>query len=367
MQRFFEKVESGYQINKSVLELCIFAKQNLISDPPFSRLDLISCRNVLIYLSAAAQKKIIPTFHYGLKPTGFLMLGISEAVGDFSELFSVVDKKYKIYARKMISSQLGIELITSNYALESPKAKIPDPNIYNNDLEMQKQVDRIILNQFTPAGVVINNNLEILQFRGQTNSYLELAPGKPSFNLLKMAKEELLLDLRSCIYQAKKEEVAVTRAGIQIRTENAVRLIKIDVIPFTLDGAEGEKLFLVLFRELSSLVTSDTAPASEIKFEQEQKINHEKETADLLHNELKTTKDYLQSIIEEQQSSNQDLRAANEEILSSNEELQSTNEELQTAKEEIQASNEELNTINDELQRRNIESNQVNNDLQNQN
>ncbi|MEI6444313.1 MAG: CheR family methyltransferase [Nostocales cyanobacterium ELA583] len=365
LQRFFVKVESGYQINKSVRELCIFAKQNLISDPPFSRLDLISCRNVLIYLGAAVQRKIIPTFHYGLKPTGFLMLGISEAVGDFSELFSVVDKKYKIYARKMISSQLGIELITSDYALEFPKAQIPDPNIYNNDLEMQRQVDRIILNKFTPAGVVINNNLEILQFRGQTNAYLELAPGKPSFNLLKLAKEELRLDLRSCIYQAKKEEVAVTRAGIQIKTENAVRLIKIDVIPFTIDGAEVEKLFLVLFRELSSLVTSDTAPASEIKFEQEQKINHEKETADLLHQELKTTKDYLQSIIEEQQVSNQDLRAANEEILSSNEELQSTNEELQTAKEEIQASNEELSTINDELQRRNIESNQVNNDLQN--
>ncbi|MBS3028368.1 MAG: PAS domain-containing protein [Dolichospermum sp. DET50] len=366
LQRFFVKVEGGYQITKSVRELCVFARQNLISDPPFSRLDLISCRNVLIYLGAAVQKKIIPTFHYGLKPTGFLMLGISETIGDFSELFSVVDKKYKIYARKLISSRLGIELISMNYALETPKVSTssPLPNIYRDDLEIQKQADKIVLNEFAPVGVVINDDLEILQFRGQTNSYLEPAPGIPSFNLLKMAKEELRLDLRNCIYQARKGQIPVTRAGIEIRTKNAVRLIKIDVIPFSINSEEVKNTFLVLFSELSSVVTSATAPTSDIQPKQAEKNNHKEEIV-ALQQELKNNKDYLQSVIEEQQASNQDLRAANEEILSSNEELQSTNEELQTAKEEIQATNEELNTINDELQRRNFESNRVNNDLQN--
>jgi two-component system CheB/CheR fusion protein len=364
LQRFFVKVENGYQISKSVRELCVFARHNLISDPPFSRLDLISCRNVLIYLGAAVQKKIMTMFHYGLKSIGFLMLGTSETVGELYDLFTVLDKKYKIYARKMSSTKQTIELITSNYPVENIKPEIPLNDPAWDDVEMQKQADRIVLNQFSPVGVIINNDLEILQFRGQTSAYLQPAPGRPSFNLLKMAKEELRLDLRTCIHQAKKDRMATKKEGIQIKEENQVRLIKIDVIPLQHDGIRGEDLFLVLFMESSPAVTSVLAETRGFKSEQGQKNNYKKSIA-ALEQELKATKDYLQSIIEEQQASNQDLRAANEEILSSNEELQSTNEELQTAKEEIQATNEELNTINDELQRRNVESNQVSNDLQN--
>ncbi|MBE9230662.1 PAS domain-containing protein [Cuspidothrix issatschenkoi LEGE 03284] len=364
LQRFFVQVENGYQISKSVRELCVFARHNLISDPPFSRLDLISCRNVLIYLGAAVQKKIMTMFHYGLKSIGFLMLGTSETVGELYDLFTVLDKKYKIYSRKMSSSKQTIELITSNYPVENIKPEIPLNHPAWDDVEMQKRADRIVLNQFSPVGVIINNDLEILQFRGQTSPYLQPAPGRPSFNLLKMAREELRLDLRTCIHQAKKDRMATQKEGIQIKEENQVRLIKIDVIPLQHDGIRGEDLFLVLFMESSPAVTSVLAQTRGFKSEQRQKNNYQKDIA-ALQQELKTTKDYLQSIIEEQQASNQDLRAANEEILSSNEELQSTNEELQTAKEEIQATNEELNTINDELQRRNIESNQVSNDLQN--
>ncbi|MBD2139664.1 PAS domain-containing protein [Anabaena sp. FACHB-1237] len=363
LQRFFVQVENGYQISKSVRELCVFARQNLISDPPFSRLDLISCRNVLIYLGAAVQKKVVPIFHYGLISTGFLMLGTSETVGEFSDLFTLVDKKYKIYARKMTSTRLTIDLISSNYPVESATSQLLENQSSWNDVEIQKEADRIVLSQFSPVGVIIDNDLEILQFRGQTSGYLQPAPGRPSFNLLKMAKEELRIDLRSAIHQAKKQRTSVKKEGIQIKEDNQIRLVNISITPFQPTGT-GEEFLLILFQDTQPKVSSIAVSSNKVPLNQETTSSYEQEIV-VLQQELATTKDYLQSIIEEQQASNQDLRAANEEILSSNEELQSTNEELETAKEEIQATNEELNTINEELQRRNIEATQVSNDLQN--
>ncbi|MFN6569424.1 chemotaxis protein CheB [Dendronalium sp. ChiSLP03b] len=364
LQRFFVQVESGYQISKSVRELCVFARQNLISDPPFSRLDLITCRNVLIYLGVAVQKKLIPIFHYGLKLTGFLMLGTSETVGEFSDLFSVVDKKYKIYARKVASAQIGIDLPASNYLVETANPRFTAGEHYWNDLDIQKQADSIVLSKYAPVGVVVNNNLEILQFRGQTAPYLQPSPGRASFNLLKMVKEDLRLELRTAIHQAKNQEMPISKESLQIRENDRIRQVKIDVIPFKPTAAQ-ESYFLILFED-TLLLLSPALEADDrnVRGTRRKPTANEQENTQLKQ-ELATTQDYLRSIIEEQQANNQDLRAANEEILSSNEELQSTNEELETAKEEIQATNEELNTINDELQRRNIESTQVSNDLQN--
>lgn len=357
LQRFFVQVESGYQICKSIREQCIFARQNLINDPPFSRLDLISCRNVLIYLGSSLQKKLLPVFHYGLKATGFLMLGTSETVGDYLDLFTLIDKKNKIYSRKIASVQLNVDLFASNYAAETIN---PQPRFIEEDLsilELQKEADRIVLKQFAPVGVIINSDLDIVQFRGKTSAYLEPAPGKASLNLLKMAKPEIRLELRTAVYQAKKQEIAITKTDILLQEGHNLRQIKIDVIPFsTVTG--GEVNFLVLFEDLPISTAVENSFLIQVG-----KSNDEEIT--LLRQELSTTKEHLQSIIEEQQATNQDLRAANEEILSSNEELQSTNEELETAKEEIQAANEELNTINDELYRRNIESTKISNDLQN--
>ncbi|MBX9256886.1 PAS domain-containing protein [Desmonostoc muscorum CCALA 125] len=364
LQRFFVQVEGGYQISKAVRELCVFARQNLIGDPPFSRLDLITCRNVLIYLGSSVQKKLLPIFHYGLKPTGYLMLGTSETVGEFTDLFALIDRKYKIYSRKIAPARMGIDLIANPYPTEIVN---PQPIVNEdawNDLEIQKEADRIILNQYAPVGVVINNDLEILQFRGQTSPYLEPAPGRPSFNLLKMAKADLRLELRTAIHQAKKRQQQITKEGLQIRDDDQVRQVKIDVIPFK-SPPVVESYFLVLFEDISSSATTTSQSASDRNVTSRQQQRRDQEETTRLQDELATTKEYLQSIIEEQQATNQDLRAANEEILSSNEELQSTNEELETAKEEIQATNEELNTINDELQRRNIESTQVSNDLLN--
>ena len=388
LQRFFVPVEGGYQISKSVRELCVFARQNLCSDPPFSRLDLISCRNVLIYLGTALQKKILPTFHYGLKPTGFLMLGTSETTGDASDLFTLVDKKHKIYTRKSSPGRLPLDLVANAYS-----SAISDPVSRNNDaarseIDWQQAADRVVLERYTPVGVVINQELEILHFRGQTSPYLEPPPGRASFNLLRMAKEGLTLELRTAIHQAKQQDAPVRKEGLQIQERDQVRQINLEVIPLKAQGfADGH--FLVLFEESLSLENAAGPKQPRLQprggnfltllgwllknsfsrlVEKTSNIPesspNQSEVAQL-QQELASTQEYLRSIIEEQEATNQDLRVANEEILSSNEELQSSNEELETAKEEIQASNEELNVINDELQRRNFELTQISSDLQN--
>ncbi|WP_293155811.1 MULTISPECIES: chemotaxis protein CheB [unclassified Microcoleus] len=361
LHRFFVRVDGGYQIATPVRELCVFARQNLISDPPFSRMDLITCRNVLIYLGAPLQKKLLPMFHYGLGPAGFLMLGTSETVGDFAELFALFDKKHKIYAKKQQSHWLGIDLTTSSYPAIAINT-LPVQTEKLDEIEIEKEADRIVLNHYAPVGVIINTASEILQFRGQTNAYLEPAPGRASLNLLRMAKEGLRLELRAAIQQANQQQLPVERTGLQIREGESLRQVKINVIPFPA-GAASKDYFLVLFQDEQQIPAMATA-ADDGRVNSGAKTDESLEIA-RLQQELKTTKEHLGAIVQEHQAANQDLRAANEEILSSNEELQSMNEELETAKEEIQATNEELNTINDELQRRNVESTKVSNDLQN--
>ena len=368
LQRFFVPVDDGYRIAKSIREMCVFARQNICSDPPFSKLDLISCRNVLIYLGAALQKKILPTFHYGLKPTGFLMLGSSETTGDSSNLFTAVDKKQKIYARKLAPARLTIDLISNTQTSKIVKS-IPSDESDWSDFDLQKAADRIVLERLAPVGVVIDNDLEILHFRGQTSLYLEPAPGRASHNLLKMAKDGLKLDLRSAVYQARQQNLAVSKENLQIIDGEETRQVNFDVIPLKTFGVE-ERYFLILF-QATIPAAMPQSPGGMLTLNSADRTTPESASSPSelenarLKQELATTKEYLRSIIEEQEATNQDLRAANEEILSSNEEFQSSNEELETAKEEIQATNEELNTINDELQRRNHQATQVSNDLEN--
>lgn len=372
-ERFFTVVEGGYQINKSVRELCIFARQNLICDPPFSRLDLISCRNVFIYFGTSLQKKVLSMFNYGLVPRGFLMLGTSETVGEFPELFSSIDRKNKIYSKQQNPIGLNLELKQDIYPMDTSSSKPTVTRRSINELELQSLADQIILQQYAPVGVVIDAQLEILQFRGQTGAYLEPSPGRASLNLLNMVKEELRMELRTAIQQAQQNGQAVQKEGIFLREKNSLntpesfksRQIRLNVIPFKWT-ATNQDYFLVLFEDLPNLGTIETESKSNRRHRSKPKQSSgEQEQIRLLQEELRSTKAYLQSIIFEQQSTNQDLRVANEEILSSNEELQSTNEELQTAKEEIQATNEELSTINDELYRRNAFSTEISNDLQN--
>lgn len=307
LRRFFVPVEGGYQIGKPVRELCVFARQNLVSDPPFSRLDLITCRNVLIYMEPVLQKKVMPIFHYALNPNSFLMLGTSESIGEFSDLFAIADKKYRIYTHRQSSSHLNLSLITSNSS-NSLTSK-PEPMSSEaqwNDSTLEQAADRLVLQQYAPTGVIINFDLEILQFRGNTSPYLEPSPGKATLNLLKMVRSDLTLELRAAIHRAKEEDSPIRREGL-LMGEQRINLMVIPLQP----SPEGDRFFLVLFESNPSEISppsSNPKPRKVRQTESDQEIIR-------LKQELATTKEYLQSIIESQESSNQDLKVANEEIM----------------------------------------------------
>lgn len=372
-QRFFNEVEGGYQIKKSVRELCIFARQDLSSDPPFSDIDLLSCRNVLIYFKPALQKRVLSFFHYSLKPTGFLVLGNSESLGDTTDMFEAFDAHARIYTRRSVPSRLNFDFIASYYPRETDLEQRQGFSATLNRTNLQQWADQIVLSRFGPAGVIVNEQLEILQFRGDTSPYLRIPAGEPSYSLLKMVRPSLLIDLRMAIEEAKQQGSAVCRQGLSMQdlAELAAVELTVEVIPFQV-STSAERCYLVLFeREVSEPLPELATEAAEVETEAAVDTNINPEIRRLRQElasnrqELLDTQTLLQLTVEEKESTNQQLIAANEEILSSNEELKSTNEELQTAKEEIQSANEELKTTNEELQNRNIEARRANDDLMN--
>jgi two-component system, chemotaxis family, CheB/CheR fusion protein len=366
LRRFFVKVKSGYQISKTVRNLCIFAEQNIIKDPPFSQLDLISCRNVLIYLGPVLQRKVIPIFHYALKPTGHLLLGTSESVGPFLDLFALQDKKYKIYAKKGALTPLNFDFAPIEEAttgLEDHKGMNHTGTDLWNNYDALKEADRIMLAKYAPAAVVVNDKLEVLQFRGQTDPYLTHSPGLASLNLFKMIRPGLSIELHKAIHLAGKEQRPVRKEGLQVHENGQSRNLNFEVFPFK-DPAQETHCFLIVFEEVSLQAAAASEKATSDPVEPEIQPDGAYQL-NQLKQELAATIEYQQSIIEQREAANEELRAANEEIQSSNEELQSTHEEMETAKEELQATNEELTTVNDELRNRNLEINQVNNDLNN--
>jgi two-component system CheB/CheR fusion protein len=367
--RFFIPEKAGsYRINKAVRELCVFARQDLASDPPFSNLDLVSCRNVLIYLGESLQKKVMPIFHYSLNPAGFLLLGTSESTGKFSSLFTVVHKKSKIYAKKLTETRPTFSFTPSSY----PVAKAAQPPGVNEEnsidsFDLERETDQLILNRYAPASVLVNEEMKIVQVRGEIDFYLRVAAGMLDLNLLKMARVGLLVELRTAIYEAQTQNVTVRKERVSVESGGRSNTVNIEVMPFQ-PHTSTARYFLVVFQEVLPVAASnfctlpsesgepgDLDPENELLRQALATANQEK-TAALVH---------LQSLIKEQENLNQDLKVANEEILSSNEELQSTNEELETAKEEIQATNEELTTTNEELRSQYLEQSQLNNDLTN--
>lgn len=362
-RRFFYSLEGDrYQINKTVRELCVFARQNLGSDPPFSNLDLISCRNVMIYLGESLQKRIIPIFHYSLNPSGFLLLGTSESVGQFSELFTTVEKKYRLYSKKVTATRPVFSFAPSNH----PIARVNDQPPTQEPTEafdLQKKVDQLIANHYAPTGVVIDDKMQVLQLRGDIDRYLRLAPGVANYNLLNLVRSGLLVEVRAAIYQAQRQDLPVIKNGLRLEEERS-RTVNLQVIPFKVPIPE-ERRFLVLFEDAPPVSSFSSVELENLPGDLEQEIARLRRELAAVTQERAATQEYLQAVIQEQEHTNQDLKVANEEILSSNEELQSTNEELETAKEEIQATNEELNTTNEELRSRNVELHQVNNDLTN--
>ncbi len=357
LRRFFHKVEGGYQISKFIRDCCVFARQNLIEDPPFSKLDLITCRNVLIYLGPALQKKVMPIFHYALKTDGHLMLGSSETIGAFASLFNLTDKKNKIYLKRDGHSphDVFVPRLMANH-LETPQTKAIAPKEVT-EIDLHRQVDGILLSQYAPSGVLVNGKMEVLQFRGHTADFIEHMAGEASLNLTKIVKQDLLVDLRTVLSRATKLDSVVRKDGVPLHHGGKTRQVNIEVIPFRTKPS-NERFFLVLFEDGPMLQTPTATGDGK-------SARARTSEAARLREELTSTKESLQAIIEEQEATNEELKSANEEIQSSNEELQSTNEELETAKEELQSTNEELTTLNEELQNRNAELSQVNNDLNN--
>ena len=363
LEHFFLKVVGDYQVSKSIRAMCVFAKHDFTKDPPFSNLDLISCRNVLIYMGPVLQKQAIGVFHYALKPTGFLLLGKSEAIGRFPDLFAPVDRKYRIYSKKPTSTRFDLHLSPAGPPM---KKTFIDSDTGEAEFDFKKEAERVLLSK-TPAGVIVDDRLEILHFRGQTGLYLEASPGEASFNLLKMAREGIRLALRTAIHEAKKRDAPVRNEGLQVKSNGQFRKVDLEVIPLKAPHP-GEGYFLVLFEDRNAGPTGEpgaTKPAPASGKGTRRRIEKAEENGDVarLEQELEATKKHLQSIIEESDTLNEEMRAANEEVLSSNEELQSLNEELETSKEELESANEELTTLNDELQNRNIALDQLNNDM----
>jgi two-component system CheB/CheR fusion protein len=364
LKRFFTKVDGGYQISKTVRDMCVFANQNVFSDPPFSHIDIVSCRNVLIYLSQALQKRVIPILHYALRPGGFVMVGNSEGlVGTGTELFDLAHKQYKIYRKKAVPSpvKFGIHPEHFNGRLIAPEPAVaPIQEPVKTPIDLQREADRLLLTRYVPASVLVSSDLEVLQTRGRASRFLELPSGKASLNLLKMIKPGLLFELQNAIDEGKQAGTPVRKENVQFETDGNFTNVTLEVIPFQTPPHSNHNL-LIVFEDGPG---HRAELAGEVRPVPEEQDAKDKLIAQLRH-ELAATKEYQQSIIEALEAGNEELQSANEEIQSGNEELQSTNEELQTSKEELESANEELNTVNEEMQHRNYELAQANSDLLN--
>lgn len=356
LDRFFTKDGNMYQVSKQLREMIIFAPHNLIKDPPFSRLDLLSCRNVLIYLGPELQKRLMPLFHYTLRRDGFLFLGTSENIGASRDLFAVVDKKWRLFQRKGVALRrdaiIPIMYSEAGQPLLGQGQTADDQEGWN----LGKIARNNLLDLYAPACVIINTNQDIVHYHGRTGKYLEPSTGEPSHNILKMARQGLRSELRRAILRATRTNESVIREHVAVKTNGEKQLINLVVHPISQpEAAQG--LVLVAFEEAVE-AAEEVSAGREIPDSADPVVHQ-------LESELKETKEDLQSTIEELETSNEELKSANEELLSVNEELQSTNEELETSKEELQSVNEELVTVNTELQTKVEELAQANSDINN--
>lgn len=360
LQKFFVKTSGSYQITRPVRDMCIFARQNLTKDPPFSKLDLITCRNVLIYLGPVLQQRLMRVFHYALKPSGFLALGISETVGSSTEMFHAMDRKQRIYARKNTPAAVSLDLGAApqdTHVATSPRK----PEDWSSLADFQRKVDQLLLSRYAPPGVLVDSELKILEFRGRTAPYLEHSSGEASLSLMKMGRAGLGMEVLKLVQRAKSKDATVRSETLQLGRGESLRNARISVIPVRAPHSNDFQ-FVVLFEEVpSGKKDKGTKAGAKVGTASTATVRRISD----LEQELGSTKLYLQSVIEEQEATTEELKSANEEIQSSNAELQSTNEELLTAKEELQSTNEELTTLNEEMQSRNAELAHINNDLSN--
>ncbi len=359
LKRFFKKDENTYRLKQQIRDMVVFAVQNLIKDPPFSKLDLVSCRNLLIYMDAELQKKIFPLFYYTLNKGGFLFLGPSESIGAFTDFFALVDTKWKIFKRKQP-------------AVEKTAGYVPPP-FYEvafgvGKMEGGKEVvgtkirqlaEKLMLEHYAPPCVLIDEKYNILYFHGKTDTFLSPPTGEPSFNILDMIREDLRYKLGATIHQAMKQKKTTVAQGLQIERGDGFLTVDLQVRPLMKPEAMQGLI----------MVTFETKNPSEKKNKKKKVLRGQEEKIDTrvtsLEQELQSTKEYLQTTVEELEASNEELKSTNEELQSTNEELQSSNEEMETSKEELQSTNEELGTVNAEIQVKIDELSRSNDDLNN--
>jgi two-component system CheB/CheR fusion protein len=356
LARFFRREEGSYRINRDVRERCVFVRHDLVTDPPFSKLDLVSCRNVLIYLGASLQHRVLPIFHYSLNQPGYLVLGPAESITGFEAQFQPIDVDVPIYARKPgprtsltfpVASQLG----------RLPTRRPTDA--VRSALDVQREVDHVLLARYAPACVLIDDNLEVVQFRGRTGPYLEAPPGQPQLNVLKMARDGLASQLPLAIQRARQSAAPVRQDNVVVHERGQQQQrFHLEVVP--LRAATAAKRHLLVVFEPAT-----TAPPASSRRGPGKLRLRERGELERVRQELDATKEYLNSVTAQHLATSEELGITNEELQSANEELQSTNEELQTAKEELQSTNEELETVNEELQRGNGDLREANDDLVN--
>ena len=350
LERFFIRQDGGWQVNRELREILLFSSHSFIKDPPFSRLDLISCRNVMIYLGPELQDRLIPLFHYALRPGGYLFLGPSESAASHKELFGVLDKKHKIFERKETLPRPAVafplaEISRPNQRGVTSGRKPPEPA---EERDLPKRLERIILQRYRPACVTVRENGDAVYFSGRLGRYLDHPTGSPDVNLINMAREGLRIPLRTALHKAVTARERVVQKQISVQTNGTVSQVDLTVEPIT--EFQAANLYMVVFEDaVSSAGPSQAAPA--VDANAEETIRH-------LEDELRSAREHAQSMYEELESSNEELKSANEEY-------QSTNEELETSKEELQSFNEELQTVNTEISRKSAELDHANSDLQN--
>ncbi|MFN7997552.1 MAG: chemotaxis protein CheB [Bryobacteraceae bacterium] len=355
LRRFFVQTNGTYQISRSVRDTCVFARHNVTKDPPFSKLDLVVCRNLLIYLGPRLQIKVMRLFHYALKPNCFLVLGASETASTAGDFFSPIDRHNKIFSRNAKPPIIATDFAAYDERSEAFEITRRPPVVV--EVPHDRRIEQTILARYAPPSVVLDADLKIIQFRGDTSPYLQHASGTASLNLGTLARGNLGVEIRKLIQSPEIKSGVVKSEPVTMRLDGAEKGIRLTVVPL-LGGPDPQ--YLVAFEKPAAdlVVTSSVSREPSASSELPERVRE-------LEEELTNTKRYLHSVIEEQEAATEELKSAHEEVQSSNEELQSTNEELLTAKEELQSTNEELTTVNDEMQSRNLELQQINNDWSN--
>jgi two-component system, chemotaxis family, CheB/CheR fusion protein len=356
LQRYFVATENGYQVSKVVRDSCVFARHDVTADPPFPRLDLVSCRNLLIYFGLGLQRRVIPRLHYGLLAGGYLVVGRSESIAGSAALFDTVDKKHRIFRKLALPAAAGPLALPirrrdeqagkphSSFAASLPGA---DANPGLREL-----ADKAVLAEIAPAGVVVDSHYGIVEFRGDTVPYLANRPGRPTLNLLDMVRDDLTGKVRAALTEATRTAAKVTLEAIHLGKGKTRQMIDLHVIPFR--STAGALHYVVLFKEVASPLGPGSVPGATAARTDAAEVGD----VERLHDELNSTRERLEAVISDKEAVNEELRAANEEMLSSGEEMQSVNEELETTHEELQSTNEELRS-------RNVELGQVGDDLTN--